>query len=307
MGRIEREKKDEAMRRSSHVVARPYRSRWANWTGACSLVLFLALSGTALGQETAAFFKQNCYSCHTIGGGRLVGPDLKDVMKRKDREWLVRFMLNPQAMIDRGDPYAKQILDEARGVVMTQVAGLTRDRANALLDLVETESALEKSQFEGMKFSDRPFTQLDIDTGQRLFKGIASLKNGGPSCISCHTVRGLGLLGGGRLGVDLTKVSERVGGRKPLSAWLVSPATTTMQPVFKAHPMEPEEILSLVAFFEDSAKQVGDDESVAPLTFFLMGLGGMVLMLGAFDTLWKNRFRAVRRPLITGGEMRKDV
>jgi mono/diheme cytochrome c family protein len=271
------------------------------------LAFFSVLSSAALGQETAAFFKQNCFSCHTIGGGRLVGPDLKDVTQRKDREWLARFMLNPQAMIDRGDPYAKQILDEARGVVMPPVPGVTRDRVNLLLDLIEAESALEKSQFEGVKFSDRPFTPDDVAFGKRLFTGTERLKNGGPPCISCHTVRGLSLLGGGRLGADLTKVSERIGGRTPLSAWLVSPATTTMQPVFRAHPLDAEEILPLVAYFEDAAKQVGDDDSVAPLTFFLIGLGGMVLVLGLFDILWRNRFRAVRRPLVAGGEMRTSA
>lgn len=274
------------------------------------VVAFIVLGTFPLGvrgQESPAYFKQNCYSCHTIGGGRLVGPDLKGVTTRQDRDWLVRFILNPQGMIDRGDPYAKQILEEARGVVMPPVAGLTRDRANRLLDLIEAESALEKSQFEGVKFSDRPFTSDDVELGRRLFIGIEKFANGGPSCISCHTVRGLTLLGGGRLGVDLTKVSERIGGRKPLSAWLVSPATITMQPVFREHPLDAEEILPLVAYFEDAAKQVGDDDSVAPLTFFLMGLGGMVLVLGLFDVLWKNRFRAVRRPMVARGEMRTSV
>ena len=272
-----------------------------------ALAVIGAFPFAAQGQETAAYFKQNCSSCHTIGGGRLVGPDLKDITTRQVRDWLVRFILNPQAMIDRGDPYAKQILEESRGVVMPPVAGLTRDRANLLLDLIEAESALEKSQFEGVKFSDRPFTSQDIELGHRLFIGTEKLKNGGPPCISCHTVRGLTLLGGGRLGVDLTKVSERIGGRKPLSAWLVSPATTTMQPVFREHPLDAEEILPLVAYFEDAAKQVGDDDSVSPLTFFLLGLGGMVLVLGLFDILWKNRFRAVRRPLVAGGEIRTSV
>ena len=133
------------------------RRRYGRLT-ACALAATLAFPLTGLGQETAAFFKQNCSSCHTIGGGRLVGPDLKDLSQRKDRAWLVRFVLNPQAMIDRGDPYALQILDEARGVVMQPVAGLTRERVNLLLDLIDAESALEKSQFEGIKFSDRPFT-----------------------------------------------------------------------------------------------------------------------------------------------------
>ena len=46
-------------------------------------------------EETIAFYRQNCASCHTIGGGRLTGPDLKDVTERATEEWLVDFILDP--------------------------------------------------------------------------------------------------------------------------------------------------------------------------------------------------------------------
>ncbi|MBZ0172762.1 MAG: cytochrome c, partial [Phycisphaerales bacterium] len=156
-----------------------------------TLATCLAGAGSpAHAQEAAAFFKQNCLSCHTVGGGRLVGPDLRGVTDRKDRDWLVNFILNPQAMIDRGDPYAQQILDEARGVVMPTISGISRDRADALLDLIEAESALEKSQFVGLQLDDRPFTGVDVQVGREIFLGIRPLKNGGAACNACHTVRG---------------------------------------------------------------------------------------------------------------------
>lgn len=47
-----------------------------------------AASRRVAAQETADYFRQNCTSCHTIGGGRLTGPDLKDVEGRKDSDWL---------------------------------------------------------------------------------------------------------------------------------------------------------------------------------------------------------------------------
>ncbi len=100
----------------------------------------------------------------------------------------------------------------------------------------------------------------------------------------------------------MTKVYERIGGRKPLAAWLVGPATTTMRPVFAPRPLQPEEILPLVAYFEQAAQQPGPDDGVAPLNFFLIGLGGAALGLVGFDALWRRRFRAVRRPLVEGGE-----
>ncbi len=112
-----------------------------NRAGAWQLVLLLAiLSPVSLGaQEAVDFFRDNCVSCHTIGGGRLTGPDLKDVAERKDREWLISFILNPRAVIDSGDPYAQDLFQQARGTVMPTVPGMTEERAAALLDLVEAE------------------------------------------------------------------------------------------------------------------------------------------------------------------------
>src|SRR5262245_61672417 len=78
----------------------------------------------AFGQEAADFFQQNCTSCHTIGGGRLTGPDLKDVTKRKDEAWLKRFIQNPKAVLDSGDAYALQLQQDARGIVMPTVPGV---------------------------------------------------------------------------------------------------------------------------------------------------------------------------------------
>ncbi|MBZ0136958.1 MAG: hypothetical protein K8I27_11350, partial [Planctomycetes bacterium] len=67
--------------------------------------------------------------------------------------------------------------------------------------------------------------------------------------------------------------------------------------VFKDHPLESDEILPLVAYFEDAANQAGDDDSVASLNFFLIALVCSALGLALFDGIWKNRFRAVRRPM----------
>ena len=268
------------------------------------LMAALAVSWVLLGQaataqqDAAAFFKQNCVSCHTIGGGRLTGPDLKDVAARRDRAWLVQFLQSPKAMIDSGDAYAAKLQQDARGVVMPNIAGMTPQQAQALLELIGAESKLPRSQFAGLQISDRPLTTQDVEKGRHIFRGEQALSNGGPACISCHTVKGLTLLGGGRLGPDLTRVYERLQGRKGLAAWLSSPASPTMAPVFKEHAIQPDEILSLIALFEDSAKKGGQDDTTSLLNFFLLGVGGMVVGLISLDALWKKRFRGVRRSLV---------
>ena len=228
----------------------------------------------------------------------MTGPDLKNVTQRKEREWLVEFLQSPQAMIDKGDPYVLKLQQEARGVVMPNINGMSKDRAQSLLGMLDAESKLPKSQFAGMQISDRPFTAYDISQGRAVFLGERRLANAGPACISCHTVKGNGALGGGRLGPDLTRVYERLQGRKNMAAWLFAPATPTMSSVFKQHGLKPEEILPLVAFFEDSARRGGQDDSAARLNFFLLGIGGAALGLVVMDAAWKGRFRSVRRTLV---------
>lgn len=249
--------------------------------------------------ETAAFFRTTCASCHTIGGGRLTGPDLRNVLERRDRAWLSQFVPNPKATIDRGDAYAKQLLAEARGVIMPSLPGLSPDRVAKLLDLVEVESKLEKSQFAGSPVDDRPFTPEDVARGRTLFFGTARLQNGGAPCISCHSIPGTPVLGGGALGPDLTKVFERLQGRAALTAWLQSPATPTMQAVFRRSPLDPAEVRPLVALFQDAAQQPGaSDPAGTRFSFAAFGLGGTGFLLLLFGFLWRKRFRAVRSPLV---------
>src|SRR5215510_4516699 len=125
--------------------------------GPIFFILCMALAtATGSAQEAADFFTQNCISCHTVGGGRLTGPDLKNVTQRKEREWLIEFLQSPQAVLDKGDPYALKLQQEARGVVMPNINGMSKDRAQALLGMVDAESKLPKSQFAGMQISDRP-------------------------------------------------------------------------------------------------------------------------------------------------------
>ncbi len=261
-------------------------------------LLFLLLS-TASAQQAADYFKQNCAACHTIGGGGLVGPDLKDVTQRKDRAWLAKFLQNPKAVIDSGDAYALQLQQEARGIIMPTLPGMSPARAGELLDYLEAESKQAKPQVAGPAISDQPFTPRDVALGRDLFLGIRPLANAGPACGSCHTLGSLGGLGGGKLGPDLTRVYERLGGRKAAGTWLGSPATPTMQSVFRSRPLKPEEITPLLAAIEDAAPQA--PASAGPSAGFLvLSFGGLALALVGLQVGWRGRFRAVRRPLVRG-------
>lgn len=269
------------------------------WRAILLLILFTAFNSSLLwSQDSPDFFRQNCMNCHTIGGGRLTGPDLKDVSERKDREWLIGFMMNPKSYIDSGDPYAIKILEESRNVPMPTLPGMTRERSENLLDLIDAESKLAESQFKGLQISNKPFTDADRKLGREIFLGTHRLEAGGAACISCHSMHDVATLGGGRLGPDLTNIYERLKGRKALSAWLVAPGTETMQPIFKNHPMSNDEIHALVSYFEASAGESPAQPTSSRIALLLLGLMGAAAAVFGFDAIWKRRFHSVRQPLV---------
>jgi mono/diheme cytochrome c family protein len=268
--------------------------------GALAFLLMSIFASTSFAQGVEEFFQTNCKSCHTIGGGPLIGPDLKNATDRQDREWLVEFMLDPQAMIHARDPYALKLQKEAKDIVMITVPGMTEALANSLLDLIEAESELEVSQFVGVQVATGALAEVDIIEGGQLFTGSKLLKNGGPSCISCHSVNRPWPEVGGNLGPDLTQAYSRMQGRAALTAWLSAPPTTTMQSVFKKQPLSPKEVRALVALLESSTtvKTANNDILMIWLSLVFYGFGGVALILIIFGGIWKKRFRAVRRPLV---------
>ena len=73
-------------------------------------VLIAAVPAGALAQSAAApdpaavdLFVRKCGSCHTVGKGDRVGPDLKGAVERRGRPWVERFVGEPSAMLD-SDP-----------------------------------------------------------------------------------------------------------------------------------------------------------------------------------------------------------
>jgi mono/diheme cytochrome c family protein len=83
------------------------------------------------------FQTKGCVGCHTIGKGRLTGPDLKGVTERRPYEWFVPWVMNPDSML-KVDPIAKQLLAE----YMTPMLGMgvTADEARALWEYLRHES-----------------------------------------------------------------------------------------------------------------------------------------------------------------------
>ncbi len=87
--------------------------------GALVVVIWLGPAGPGNAAETGQeIFQDNCAACHTIGKGKLVGPDLAGVTSRREESWLMRQIKDPEGLIAEKDPIAMQLLLEADNVPM---------------------------------------------------------------------------------------------------------------------------------------------------------------------------------------------
>ena len=83
-------------------------------------------------------YRSRCTSCHTIGGGDRLGPDLAGVVARRPKAWLVRWLKEPDKMIDEKDPVALEMKKQYRNLPMPNL-GLNDVDAEALIEFFKKE------------------------------------------------------------------------------------------------------------------------------------------------------------------------
>lgn len=138
-----------------------------------------------------------------------------------------------------------------------------------------------------------PLPEGDAVTGRGLFTGAIRFQNGGPPCMACHSIAGIGALGGGALGPDLTGAYTKLRDAG-FAAILTNMPFPTMRPIFVARPLTPEEQANLLAFFRQTVPE-RTRPAVARLT--LLALAGVMVLLLPMHFLWKGRLSEVRRPM----------
>lgn len=250
-----------------------------------------SVSPVAKGGSGQALFEQNCAACHAIGGPKRMGPDLKGITQKRQREPLIAFIVNPS------------------GSAMPTLPGMDEATAGTILDYIEAQSnpqaatSQDASTTKTAMPSQPAWTPQDAEVGQKLFMGTMPFSKGGTACLACHTTTTAGALGGGTMGPDLTMVYTRLGEFEGLSAWMNAIPSATMKPVYTQHPLTPEEIKALVAYFAqlDQAPQAQKPKAsfLSPTAKFgLIGFMALVLAMVAFAVLYNDRFRGVRQQLV---------
>jgi len=226
-------------------------------------------------------FQRLCVMCHTVGGGDLIGPDLRGVEGRHTEEWIIRFVQRSQQMVGEGDSAAVALFEQYLRVPMPDQA-LTDDEVRAVMAFTAVGESAGPAALPAA-------TPDQIRLGQDLFQGTVRFANNGPTCNSCHDVVHDAVIGGGVLAAELTTVFTRLGGQG-VRAIIGSPPFPVMQRAYLDRPLTDEEVISLVGFLEQAdADQALYQPRDYGIQLFGAGLIGALLLLGLYSLAWRGR------------------
>lgn len=269
----------------------------ATIAGMCAALPGAANAAGADAETGKQLFEQKgCPACHTIGKGALVGPDLAGVTTRRPREWLEQWIAAPDAMIGKKDPTAVSLLQQFHDVPMPNL-GLSTSEVDAVIAYLATAASGAAEQPSAPAEPTSAPVQGNPETGKDLFTGVVRFSNGGPPCMACHSVSGIGALGGGQLGPDLTEVIKLLGGTAGVDAFIGGTPTPTMKAVWSQRPLTAQERANVVSFLA----QAQVTQRPAQAIWQLAGLAalGVVILLTIAAWRWNYRLRfGVRRPMV---------
>ncbi|MEK6781951.1 MAG: c-type cytochrome [Bacteroidota bacterium] len=259
------------------------------------IAMFSAVQ-TMAQQSGEMMFKTFCGVCHTISKGKLIGPDLVDVHKRRTDDWLLEFITSSQSMIKKGDETAVLLFNENNKTVMPD-APYTVDQIKDIIAYIKSKSpdyaaeatTVQTEVTEAPVRSVNEATEDEIKIGQILFAGEYRLSGGGPGCISCHHVKNDKLIGGGLLAKDLTDAFSRMN-EAGIKAILTSPPFPAMKEAYQNAPLTDEEAYNLIAFLKSADEdQYGQHQRDYKQYFLMAGGFSLIVLLGIYSVIWANR------------------
>jgi mono/diheme cytochrome c family protein len=242
------------------------------------LIGLATLMGLALAADGAALFGQHCAACHGVQGQGIPGftPPLLDNPKVQDEAHVLGVIragftgtaatMPPMPHVDEAtaQAIAAYLLVMARG---------------------EPPPAVEPEPTPAV-----PADPALAARGRALFIGQQRFEQGGAPCMACHTAGNIGLLDGGNLGTDLTRLHARLGEAGVRGVLSNVAAFPVMRESYRGKLLTPEEIDALTAFFaQTAAGPPANPNRVDTARMLFPGLIGLVVLFGVMYLVWINR------------------
>lgn len=252
---------------------------------AIGVFLFLPLIPVVAQKTGEATFKESCSSCHTIGRGKLVGPDLANVEKRRPLDWILKFVKSSQTVVHSGDKYADSLFKAFNQMIMPDHPTFTDDQIKGILAYISAQGSAPATITTGAIA-----LKGNSNRGRDLFDGKLRFTNRGAACNSCHNVDMKGFISGGALGKDLTHVITRLSA--PGVAGIVSGLPfPQMKATYGTRLVTDQEIADITAFLTAADKPVPPKTFTSNVGNYLLvwGAAGFVILLILFSLFWMKR------------------
>ena len=237
------------------------------------LILLLTTSMTVRADEGKELFAKECADCHSIGGGDSGGPDLQGVVAKRQADWLLRVIVEPDKLSAEKDPLQAELVEKS-GYEMPNL-GISADAARKIIAYLAVAggAAGATTSAPAAAKAEMVVTPELIAQGKALLTGRTKLAKGGAPCLSCHPFTYPGLFGGNLSTAELSASYQRMGdtGMKGALKALKFP---TMKKIYADRPLTDDEVAALMAIFKDSVAQKGKSSS-----FFVAGGALFVLLI----------------------------
>lgn len=237
-----------------------------------SFIILVSLCNAQNGKE---LFEKNCKACHSIGSGKIVGPDLAGISQRRSQEWFVKFTKDSKSFIESGDKEAKAIFDEYSGMPMSSFDFPEQDII-AIYTYISEQKTTAASTVETVVAVLA--LKGNFDKGKDLFTGKQSFENGGPSCMACHVA---GALHGGTIAKDITNSGAMV------SSIMGSLPFPAMKDSYFERNLNEQEIADITEFLTQTSKE--NPPKHVCVMYPAGGVGGFLLFLLIIGMIWRKR------------------
>ena len=221
------------------------------------------------GDPAAKLFLQKCAGCHTVGKGKLTGPDLNE-----------------------SSTWQAPDLDKAIKVMEAKVGPLKSEDIVSLRDLLKSADVRDRLAAEQERVAKATAAAFDPPSptiGAALFTGRTALAGGGVACISCHSAGGAG----GNLAVPLDGVHAKLG-ETPLQSAIEKTSFKVMTAAYRNHPVTKQEAIHLTAYLGTLQPTTPAASTRLPLA----GAVGAAVLFVVLGFVYGGRRTSVRQQLL---------
>jgi cytochrome c551/c552 len=256
-------------------------------------IIFLAalFPLSAFSQEGKVLFQKNCSVCHLIGEGKLVGPDLMGVTQRRDKDWLIKFIVNSQEVIQSGDPIAVQLYEEYKKSIMPPFTQLSAQEINSIIDYLDKWEPAKTEVFTVDVNKKTGFKHDEILRGERMFYGLIPLEAGGSfNCTDCHNTVTSDTLNWNPSAVDLAHAFVDPKGMSIYQS-MNQPVSIKMEEAHSGIKMNEQEIYYITAYLSHLSTTSLKEHKIFPVKLVLFLTFAFLMTLAIIDLLFTRRIK----------------